>query len=89
MKNAPIIEKKNIIIVFSAVLVVLLGIMGYVTGNQIKRNKISEIDTDINKIKTVSQTDSLQDIENDLNNTEIGNLDKEFDEIDKELESAY
>ena len=82
-----LVSKKNFIITLAAILVIAMGMMAIVMTIQQLKTAPSAYDASIEKMETQSTSDNLNDIEKDLNETDFSDLDKELDDIEKELES--
>ncbi len=81
MKNKGIIS-------LLAILVLVLGGVAYLfTTNKLENPKIFE--TELQKYEEVSNTDEVEDIETDLENTEVNDIDKEIPQIDAEIDASY
>jgi hypothetical protein len=78
----------NSILPIAAVVVVFMAIMAYVTYYKNLPVKTS-YKKDIIQIQTQSNSNDINSIEKDLMDTNLGSLDSELDEIEKELETAY
>jgi hypothetical protein len=61
--------------------------MGMVIHN--KSNKKSDAEILYDNVTRQSQSTQIEDIEDDLENTELQEIDKELQQIEQELEQAY
>jgi Tfp pilus assembly protein PilO len=78
-------KNNNFMMLLAGFLVVALGIMGYVIYNQ---NKVLEsLDRETLKLNTQSSSDDTAEIQNDLEDTNLNDLDKELIDIEAELNS--
>ncbi len=83
-----LVSRKNFIILLAAILIVGLGFFAINTSK--KGVKLpSESDKEIKQIQTQSKSDNLEDIEKDLQNTDLNNIDKELSDIEKEINTSY
>lgn len=79
-------KTNNFMMLLAGFLVVALGIMGYVIYNQ---NKVLEsLDKETLMLNTQSTSDDTTEIEEDLDNTDLDDLDKELIDIEAELNSS-
>ena len=78
-------SKKNMIMTLAAILVFGFGIMAYSLSTSSNRKNTSAFDNEIAKIKIQSDSDEINDIEKDLDNTNFSDSDKELREIEAEL----
>ena len=81
-------NKKLAIILLSSVLIILIALMFIpnLMGNRLQ--KLPAESTEIIKIRTQSSDTSLDSIENDLDNTDIENIDQELNSIEKEIDAS-
>ena len=79
------INKKNELAFLAGALVVALFIMGLVIHK--KYNKPKETVYDV--VTKQSQSTEVEDIEKDLEMTDLDEVDKELQDIEQELEKAY
>ncbi len=82
-------EQKNFIIILVIVLAVALVIIYSTTGLFKKVQVVSPEEAEIRKIQTQSSSDQIEAIEADLKATDLSDIDRELQEIEKELEQAY
>ena len=82
-----LISKKNFLIILAAALVVAFGIMALSLANRSK--KAFSYETEIKSIQKQSDSDSVEAIEKDLDKTDLSDIDKELQDIDKELNQPY
>ncbi len=78
-----IINAKNMLMVLAAILVVALGVIGYVYYSQ--GVALGTMDKVTTTLQTQSNSDETDSIEKDLNDTEIDSLDNDLDSIEKEI----
>jgi hypothetical protein len=80
--------KKNQFPILVAVALVLMIIMGFwIYSNYPSSTR--EFESDIKELETQSTSNTVDSIEEDLNNTDLSDIDKELDDIEKELIQAY
>jgi hypothetical protein len=82
-----IFSKKNSMIALASILVIAMGFMAVVLFRKHPVPK-SVFRSDVNKIETQSTSDSIDSIEEDLNDTDLDNIDKELQDIEKELDQS-
>jgi hypothetical protein len=82
------LNKKITILVLSAGLLILLVLLYFPSffGNRSIPN-VKE-SNELTQIKTQSKDTSLESINNDLDKTNVENIDKELDSIEKEIDTA-
>lgn len=61
----------------------------YALGNKRVQQKPSQFQQEINSIQQVSEDDSLDSIEKDLQETQMEGIDEDLNQIEDEFESAY
>jgi len=78
--------KNKLVISLLAILVIVLGVFAYTISLE---NSVSSktFEKEITKVETVTNSDQTADIENDLNETNIDNIDSELLQIEAELSS--
>ncbi len=83
-----IVSNKNHIALLAGVLIVAMVIMALV----MRRTNVivfQPYEVEIQQLEEQSTSDEINSIEEDLLNTDLSDLDRELQEIDQELESAY
>jgi hypothetical protein len=80
-----IIPKKQWLLFLAALVLVMMGIMAYVITIK-KSEKEATFEQQISEMKEQSNSDNLNDIEEDVDNTDFSDVDKELNLIEKELE---
>lgn len=85
-----IVSKKNFLILLAAILVVALPIMASRTFKKQTKQPIvkDNYEQEIRQIQNQSTSDSIGDIEKDLNSTDFSQIDKELQDIENELNSS-
>ena len=82
---------KNTTLFFAAIVIVLLGIMAYKTYRGkiavTPQQKEATYEQEVKMIESQSDSDTVDDIEKDLIDTQLNGLDKELMDIEKELSS--
>lgn len=76
-------KNNNSILALSAILFVVLAITLYLVNSYYSFNR------EIKTLRTTSVSTEVVDIETDLNNTDLSNLDRELQDIENEINSAY
>lgn len=73
----------------SLIVIIIITIGGFYFWNSISErlNKESVIDAQVEELGTQSDSDEIEDIEADLQNTNFDDLDTELDAIDQEFEN--
>lgn len=86
-----LVSRKNFIIFLSAILVVGFAYMALTLTQQSLKTKrtLSVAEKEILQIKEQSTSDELEDIEKDLIETDLIDIDKELQDIERELEAIY
>ena len=85
-----LISKKNFLVFLAALLVVALGFMALTLARKDRvRKPLTASDREIMQIEKQSQSDNVDVIEKDLNETDTIDLDKELQDIENEIETAY
>ena len=79
-----LISKKNFLLILAAGLVVALAIMAMSTRRTVTETA-SNYDTELTNIQTQSESDELEEIEADLNDTDFESIDNELDSLEREL----
>ncbi len=81
-------NNKIVILILSAGLIILISVLFFpnIFGRKIAQ-PIRE-DSEIVQIKTQSKDTSVDSIQNDLNKTDVENIDKEMDSIEKEIDTS-
>lgn len=78
--------KNKGILVLLSILVIVLGFFSYlISSNKLTSPVNITYEKDIQKIEDVSKSDDLDDIEYDLDNTDLENIDTELALIEGEL----
>ncbi len=80
-----IITAKNMLFVLAAILVVALGVIGYVYYSQ--NLSLGKMDRVASELKEQSSSDDVSSIEADLNDTEMDSIDSDLTNIEKEITS--
>ncbi len=79
-------SKKDFLPFLAAILVVALGIMAVVLSrNYLNKDSNKMFNTEIQQMQTQSESDNLDTIEKDLEETNLNDIDKELLNIEKEL----
>jgi len=76
-------KKDNKILILSSILIIVLGVTIYLLGSYYTFNR------EIKTLQTTSGSTEIENIENDLELTNLSNLDSELSDIEKELNAAY
>ena len=85
-----LIKKQNFIIFLAALLVVALGFMTLTLSKWPKSQKtITDSEKEIKLIQKQSGSDDVNDIEKDLNDTNLIDIDKELQYIENEVNTTY
>ena len=84
-----IVPRKYNFIALAAILVVALGIMAFSLRPMVAQKEPTPQDIEISQIQTQSSSDETAAIERDLDETDLSSLDKELQDIDKELDASY
>lgn len=78
--------KSKGILVLLSILVIVLGFFAYLISSNKLTSPVNVVyEKDIQKIEDVSESDDLDDIEYDLDNTDLENIDTELTLIEGEL----
>lgn len=79
--------KNRAIISLLAILALVLGVFAYLISNKtlVPADKFGN---EINSIEDVSESDEIDDIQEDIDNTEVENIDSEMVEIESEIDAA-
>jgi hypothetical protein len=80
-------KHKTLIVVLAAALIIILGGLAYLLSSG-KLTSSIPFEREVAQYETMSESDELDAIETDLNNTELQNLDKELVDIQAELEAS-
>ena len=80
--------KNHGIIALLCILALVLGIFGYLLATEKLTNPL-EFEREIVKVETVSESDETEDIEEDLEQTDVESGDEELLKIESELNSGY
>lgn len=80
---------KNTTLLLSAVVLVLVVIMGYVTYTRRASVSKPKVDSSIQKLQEQSSSTEVSSIEKDILDTDLSDLDKELEDIEQELNQAY
>jgi hypothetical protein len=80
-------NRRNFLISLATLLVFAMGYMAVKTYKKPAEVKPMTFDQQIQKTQTQSNSDSVDSIEKDLNETDLNNVDSELQDIDKELET--
>lgn len=80
---------KNTTLLLSAIVLVLVVIMGYVT--YVRKSSLSKpkVDSSVQKLQEQSSSTEVSSIEKDILDTDLNDLDKELEDIEQELNQAY
>ncbi len=85
-----LIKKQNFIIFLAALLVVALGFMTLTLSKWPKSQKtLTDSEKEIKLIQKQSGSDDVNDIEKDLNDTNLIDIDKELQYIENEVNTTY
>lgn len=79
-----IISKRNFLLLIASVLVVGFGIMSVVLFNKRAAMKVPQF-TIQNVDKPMTNSDNIDDIQKDFDNTDIKSVDKDLQDLEKEL----
>jgi len=77
--------RKNFMLTIAAILVIAMGYMALKTFRKPAPQPAITLEQQLQKLETQSNSDSIDSIEKDLQDTELNNLDKELEDIDSEL----
>ena len=81
-----LVSKKDFLVFLAGTLVVALGVMAFVLSrNYLNKDSAKMFDTEIQQMQSQSQSDSLDAIEKDLEETNLNDVDKELQDIQEEL----
>lgn len=81
-------SKRNFVILLAGVLVVAFGIMSLYLND--KKSAQKEVQMQQSSAEpTLSKSDDLKAIQDDLNNTEVENIDKDLQDMDKEINTSF
>ncbi len=86
MKVKPFVENKNFLLFVSAIALIAVVSMAFVTYDQNMR--IKALDKVTESLRMQSDKDDIDSIEKDTKQTELENLDKEMKEIEVEINST-
>lgn len=75
----------KLVISLLAILVIVLGLFGYVISSNKSLTDTKSFEREITKVETISKSDDINTIETDLNQTDLNNLDQELSSIQTEL----
>jgi hypothetical protein len=85
-----LVPRKYFLLFLAATLVVALGVMALtLSGRTQKKAVLTESDKEIQQIQTQTKGDDVDDIEKDLNETDLVDVDKELQDIENELNTTY
>ena len=86
-----LVSRKNFIIFLAAILVVGFAYMALTLAQQSFKTKrtLTVAEKEIQQINEQSTSDELEDIEKDLLETDLIDIDKELQDIERELEAVY
>lgn len=76
--------KNKLVISLLAILVFVLGLFAYVMTNS-NMGTEKNYEREITKVETISESDEVDDIESDLEDTDFENIDSEISLIEAEL----
>lgn len=76
--------KNKLVVSLLAILVIVLAVFAYLMASQ-NLTSPKTYEREITKVEKVSESDDIDTIEADLNETELDNLDSELPEIEAEL----
>jgi len=83
-------EKNNYTtIIFIGVVVVMFILLGIALANRWNKSSLTSFSYEVQQIKNQSENDSVDSIEKDLMETDLKEVDKELQDIDKEIELSY
>lgn len=82
-----LVNKKNTIIVLASLLVVALAVMALSARNKkpVVLTADQKLQKEVQQIKTQSNSDDVNSIQKDIDQTDLSNSDKELQNIDSEL----
>ena len=75
----------KLVISLLAILVIVLGVLGYVISSNKSLTETKSFEREITKVETISKTDDIDSIKEDLKATDLDNLDQELSSIETEL----
>ena len=85
-----LVPRKYFLLFLAATLVVALGYMALTLSRRTEKKAVlSEGDKEIQQIQTQTEGDDVDDIERDLNKTDVVDVDKELQDVEKELNTTY
>lgn len=86
-----LVPRKYFLLFLAAILVVGLGLMALTLAKRPEKqaSPMTEADKEIQQIQTQGNGDDIDDIENDLNETDVIELDKELQDIENDMETTY
>ncbi|MDP3917737.1 MAG: hypothetical protein Q8Q30_01000 [Candidatus Woesebacteria bacterium] len=76
--------KSKLVISLLAILVIVLAVFGYLMSSK-ELVSPKTFEREITKVETVSELDTVEDIEKDLTETDLTNLDAELDQIEAQI----
>lgn len=76
----------KLVISLLAILVIVLGVFGYVVSSNKSFTETKSYEREITKVETISESNDIDTIEADLNETDLDNLDQELSSIESELD---
>lgn len=85
-----LVPKKYFLLFLASISVVFMGLMALTLSKRpVKQVSMTEQEMEIKKIQTQSESDVVEDIEQDLNETDLLDVDKELQDIEGELDVTY
>ncbi len=85
-----LVPRKYFLLFLAATLVVALGYMALTLSRRTEKKAVlTEGDKEIQQIQTQTEGDDVDDIERDLNKTDVVDVDKELQDVEKELNTTY
>lgn len=78
----------KILIIIIAIVIIAGGIYLYWGRQQGEEEPLTAVDQELQKIETVSESNAAETISAELDATQLDNLDKEFTDIEAEIDAA-
>ena len=85
-----LLSKKNFLLLLAGVLVIAFGLMSLYLNDQKAMREREALQTQQEAMQpAMSNSDSVSEIEKDLDNTDLESVDKELQDMEEEINSSF
>jgi cell division protein FtsB len=81
-------SKRNFIVLLASILVVAFGLMSLYLTNKKAAQRQAQVQQQLDQ-PPLSTSNNVEEIQNDLNNTDMQNIDKELQDMEQEINPSF